>query len=114
MKTERESKLQKRCIDIIRSRGGYVYKNAQSMYTETGRPDLTCCIPVDINKFKEIFPEKTKVGVFVGIELKRQDHLNEVSDAQKIVGNKIINSGGLWFALDDSDVLEALLERLMS
>lgn len=113
MKTERESKLQKRCIDLIRANGGYVYKNAQSIYTETGRPDLTCCIPVSIDRLKEIFPDKEKIGIFVGVELKRQDHLNEVSDAQKIVGNKIISTGGLWFAIDNSDVLEALLERLV-
>ena len=114
MKTERESKLQKRCIDIIRAAGGYVYKNAQNIYTETGRPDLTCCIPVTIDKLKEIFPNKQKIGIFVGIELKREDHLNEVSDAQKIVGSKIIDCGGLWFALDNSEALEILLERLMS
>lgn len=113
MKTELESKLQKKCIDVIRKKGGYVYKNAQNIYTETGRPDLTCCIPVSIDELQKIFPDKTKIGIFVGIELKREGHLNEVSEAQKIVGNKIINSGGLWFAIDNIEVLDGLLEELM-
>ena len=51
--------------------------------------------------------------VFIGLELKREGHLNEVSEAQKIVGQKIKNAGGLWFAIDDSDLVEALMIRLI-
>ena len=36
--TERERKVQERTMRIIRKYGGYVYKNAQSMYTEKVGP----------------------------------------------------------------------------
>ena len=59
-----------------------------------------------------MFGEDATVGIFVGLELKREGHLNEVSDAQLIVGNKIKQAAGLWFAIDDSDIVEALMKRL--
>lgn len=110
--TESEAKFQSKCMTLIRKYGVYVYKNVQSELTEKGRPDLTCCIPIEIDKLKQIFPNKTKIGVFVGIELKRQDHLKEVSLAQSVVGDKIKNANGLWFAIDDIDILENLMELL--
>ena len=111
MSTERERKVQERTICIVRKYGGYVYKNAQNMYTEKGRPDLTACIPTTIAKLEEMFGKNAKIGVFVGIELKRDGHLNGVSDAQKIVGNQIKKANGLWFAIDDAEVIEALMVR---
>lgn len=107
--TERERKVQERAMRLVRKYGGYVYKNAQNMYTEKGRPDLTACIPVTVEKLNEIFKPDTKIGLFVGIELKRDGHLGEVSDAQYIVGNKIRNAAGIWIAIDSTDLLEALL-----
>lgn len=112
MEKERERKVQKRTMEIIEKYGGYVYKNAQSMYTEKGRPDLTACIPVDLKTLIKIFGENAKVGLFLGIEMKRDGHLNEVSTAQTIVGRKIKKSNGLWFAIDNTDIIEALMLRL--
>lgn len=111
-RTERESKVQEKCLKIIRKYGGYVYKNAQSIYTEVGRPDLTACIPTTIENFKKVFGENTNVGLFVGIELKRDGHLGEVSEAQEIVGKKIKKSSGIWLAIDDPLVVEALMIKL--
>ena len=65
----------------------------------------------DIAKLEEMFGKDAKIGVFVGIELKRDGHLNGVSDAQKIVGNQIKKANGLWFAIDDAEVIEALMVR---
>lgn len=107
--TERERKVQERTMRIIRKYGGYVYKNAQSMYTEKGRPDLTACIPTTLKKLIEIFGEDAEVGLFVGLEIKRDGHLGEVSDAQEIVGRKIKKSKGIWLAIDDTDLVEALM-----
>ena len=107
--TERERKVQERTMRIIRKYGGYVYKNAQGMYTEKGRPDLSACIPTTLKKLIEIYGEDAKIGLFVGLEIKRDGHLGEVSDAQKIVGNKIKNSHGMWFAIDDTNLVEALM-----
>lgn len=110
--TERESKVQRKTINIIRKYGGYVYKNAQNVFTEKGRPDLTACIPVKLSTIEKVFGPDYKVGLFVGIELKRDGHLGEVSDAQQVVGRQIKRAGGLWFAIDDPLIIEALLQRL--
>lgn len=109
--TERERKVQEKSMRIIRNYGGYVYKNAQNMYTEKGRPDLAACIPVSISKLEQLFGKDAKIGVFVGIELKREGRLDGVSDAQRIVGNKIKKSSGVWLSIDDADVVEALMVR---
>ena len=110
--TERERKVQERALKLVRQYGGYVYKNAQNMYTEKGRPDLSACIPVKLSKLEEMYGKDATIGVFLGIELKRPGKLNEVSFAQEIVGKKITNAKGIWIAIDDTDLLEALLFKL--
>ena len=110
--TEHESKVQRKTIDILRKHGCYVYKNAQNVFTEKGRPDLTACIPVELEVLERVFGSDYKVGVFIGIELKRDGHLGELSEAQQVVGRQIQRAGGLWFAIDDPLVIEALLQRL--
>ena len=107
--TERERKVQEKTMRIVREYGGYVYKNAQGMYTEKGRPDLTACVPTTIKRLLEIYGEDAKIGLFVGLEIKRDGHLGDVSDAQEIVGRNIKKSGGLWFAIDNTDLVEALM-----
>lgn len=94
--TENEGKLQRKCQAIIRKYGGYVFKNNGNMFTEKGRPDLVACVK----------------GKFVAIELKREGHLNEVSDAQKVVGEKIREAGGICLFVDDALIVEALMIRL--
>ena len=111
--TERERKVQEKTMRIIRKYGGYVYKNAQNMYTEKGRPDLTACIPTTLGKLQEMFGENCEVGIFVGIELKRDGHLGEVSEAQQIVGRQIKKAKGLWLAIDNPDVIELLMLKLI-
>ena len=110
--TERERKVQERTMKIVRKYGGYIYKNAQGLYTEKGRPDTTACVPVKLSKLAELFGEDAEIGIFIGIELKRDGHLDEVSEAQEIIGRKIKDSKGLWFAIEDSDIVEALMIRL--
>ncbi len=107
--TERERKVQEKTMRIVREYGGYVYKNAQGMYTEKGRPDLTACVPTTIKRLLEIYGEDAKIGLFVGLEIKRDGHLGDVSDAQEIVGRNIKKCGGLWFAIDNTDLVEALM-----
>ena len=107
--TERERKVQERTLAVVRKYGGYVYKNAQNMYTEKGRPDLTACVPVTVKKIVELFGENAKVGLFVGIEVKRNKKVYDSSDAQIIVGKQIQKASGLWFSIDDPDIVEALM-----
>lgn len=107
--TERERKTQENTMKIIRKYGGYVYKNAQNMYTEKGRPDLCACIPVTVERLMEIYGPSKVLGLFVGFEMKRPGHLNEVSEAQKIVGKQINNAGGIWLAIDDPLVAESVM-----
>ena len=93
-----ESKVQQDVMKRLRKLGCYVYKNAQNMYTEKGRPDLTACVPVKMaNDIR---------GLFVGIELKRPGHLNGVSEAQEVVGRAIVKAGGMWILSDDADYIE--------
>ena len=111
--TERERKTQEKTMRVIRKYGGYVYKNAQNMYTEKGRPDLTTCIPVTIKKLIEVFGEDATVGIFLAIEMKRPGLVDNTSKAQDIVGKQIKNSKGLWFAIDDPDIIEVLMLKLV-
>lgn len=112
MALEKEQIVQKRVMDVVRKYGGYIYKNPQNIYTEKGRPDLTACIPVKINKLIELFGKDATIGLYVGIEMKRLGHLDEVSPAQIIVGKQIKDHGGLWFAVDNADLVEALMLKL--
>lgn len=99
-----ESKVQQDVLKRIRKLGGYVYKNAQNMYTEKGRPDLTACIPAKIGD--------NTYGLFVGIELKRPGHLKGVSEAQEVVGRAIVKAGGIWILSDDPDYIENAIKNL--
>ena len=112
MGTERERKVQERTMRVVKKYGGYVYKNAQNMYTEKGRPDLTACVPTTLGKLEKVFGKDASIGVFVGIEIKRDGHLGEVSEAQQIVGRQIKKANGIWLAIDDATVIEALMMRL--
>ena len=109
---ERERKVQERIMKITRKYGSYTYKNAQNMYTEKGRPDLTACVPVPISELRKLFGDDGVVGIFVGIEVKRDGLLGNVSEAQKIVGEQIKKAKGLWFAVDNSEFVEGLMLRL--
>ena len=108
---EREANLQAKCIKIARQNGCYVYKNVQNELTEKGRPDLTLCVPVSYEQYQHLFKDR-KIGIFVGVELKRSGHLNELSKAQSIVGDKIKQAGGIWCAIDDAYLLDELLKTL--
>ena len=110
--TERERKTQEKVMTIIRNYGGYVYKNNQNMYTEKGRPDLTACIPTNLKTLSELFGENAKIGIYLGIEMKRPGLLDDTSTAQEIVGRKIKKAKGLWLVIDDPDVIEALMIKL--
>lgn len=118
MTQELESKVQKKCMDLVRKRGGYIYKNAQSMYTEIGRPDLAACVPVYVSDIiayceREAIPlTEARIGLFLGLEIKRLGHLNEVSDAQSIVGRQIEKCGGLWYAVDSTETVSDILDML--
>lgn len=112
MPVEREAKFQKKVIDFLRQHNVYVYKNAQNIYTEKGRPDLTACIPVKISALRQVFGDDAEVGLFAGVELKRRGHLREVSDAQQIVGRQIKRAAGIWLLVDDITAIEELLSAL--
>ena len=115
-KTESEAKLQNRMQRIIREHGCYVFKNHGNMYCEAGRPDLVACVPTKVETLEKMIDEgwfkDSFVGVFMSIEVKRENRLNELSDAQRIVGANINKAGGLWFALDESDTVTAIIKKL--
>ena len=112
-KTERERKVQEKVLRVIRAKNGYVYKNAQGMYTEKGRPDLTACIPAKLSTLVKLFGEDATVGLFVGLEIKRDcDHGYGTTEAQEVVGRKIKKAYGLWLSIDDPLIVEALMIKL--
>lgn len=116
-KTELESNLQRRIQSTLRDYNSYVFKNNGNIFTEVGRPDLVACVPVKINTLmklieKQLLYHEDKVGIFLALEIKRKDQLDDVSEAQTIVGEKIKSSSGLWFPMDDLDSVIGLLEVL--
>ena len=111
MSSERESKTQHKIMTTVKNNGGYVYKNAQSMFTEVGRPDLTVCVPTTLKRLNELYKEDDVIGLFAGIEVKRPGRLDGVSEAQKVVGAQIRKAGGIWLLLDDPDLATALMLR---
>jgi hypothetical protein len=117
MKTELESSTQRKMQAIIKEYGGWVLKTHGSIYSPVGTPDLLGCVPVTVETLQSMVKKKLlyktdKVGMFLAIEVKRENQLEDVSEAQTIVGDKIRNSSGLWFAMDNPKDLIGLLETL--
>lgn len=117
--SELESKLQRRCQKILKDGGAFVFKTHGDMYSRIGIPDLVSCIPVTEDVLRKLLDDgwfkDNKIGIFVGLECKRQGKLNTFDDrrkAQEIVGKEIKNAGGIWFAIDDSDVVYAILKTM--
>ena len=93
-----------------------MFKTHGDMYSRIGIPDLVSCIPVTEDTVRKMLEEgwfrDNKVGIFVGFECKRAGKLHVFDDrrrAQEIVGEEIKRSGGLWFAIDDSNTVEAMI-----
>lgn len=53
-----------------------------------------------------------EIGVFVGIECKVDENKYDATEAQNVVGRKIMKAKGLWFKEQDPLVIKLLLERL--
>lgn len=116
-KTESEARLQRRIQQIIKEHGCYVFKNNGNMFTEAGRPDLVACVPTHIDTLETMikegwFGENNLVGIFTSFEVKRENRLDELSSAQEIVGKQIGKAAGLWFAVDNTDDVYALIRRM--
>ena len=108
---ERESKTQSKAINLLRKKGCYVYKNAQNMYTERGRPDLTACVPVRLETLNKLYQPKDTIGLFVGIEMKRPKRIKGTSTAQEVVGRQIQKASGIWFVADNPEIIENFIEK---
>jgi hypothetical protein len=116
---ELESKIQRRCQKIIKDNDAFVFKTHGDMYSRVGIPDLVACVPVTEETLKKLIDEgwfkDNKIGIFVSFECKQVGKLNLFDDrrrAQEIVGKEIKNAGGIWFAIDDSDVVEAIIKTM--
>lgn len=113
MKNELESSIQRRCQKIIKDNDAFVFKTHGDMYGRAGIPDLVACIPVDFETLQKLIQDdffaNKLIGIFVGIELKRPGHMSEISPAQIVVGKEIKKAGGLWYATDDVETVEALM-----
>lgn len=116
MSKELESKIQRRCQQILKDNKSFVFKTHGSIYQRIGLPDLVACIPTNSTTLQRLLAEDwfkdKQIGIFVGFEVKRENQLNDLSEAQKIVGREIKEAGGLWFAIDDSDYVEAITKMM--
>lgn len=117
--SELESKLQRRCQKILKENGAFVFKTHGDIYSRIGIPDLVSCIPVTEDVVRKMLEEgwfrDNRLGIFVGFECKRAGKLHVIDDrrrAQEIVGEEIKKAGGLWFAIDDSDMVEAIVKSM--
>ena len=117
--SELESKLQRRCQQILKDGGAFVFKTHGDMYSRIGLPDLVSCIPVTEDVLRKMLDDgwfkDNKIGIFVGLECKKAGKLDVFDDrrkAQEIVGKEIKNAGGIWFAIDDSDIVHAILKTM--
>jgi hypothetical protein len=117
-KTKSEAELQQKIQRQMRDMGCYVFKNHGNMYTEGGRPDLVACVPTSVETLEQLLKEENSmfrtnfIGVFVALEIKRENRLNELSQAQRIVGDNIRKAGGIWFAIDDADLAKGIVLKL--
>lgn len=116
---ELESKIQRRCQKVIKENGAFVFKTHGDMYSRVGIPDLVACVPVTEDILKKLLDDgwfkDNKIGIFVSFECKQVGKLNVFDDrrkAQEIVGNEIKDAGGIWFAIDDSDIVEAIIKTM--
>lgn len=113
---ELESKLQRRCQSVLKDKRAFVFKTHGDIYGRVGIPDLVACLPIKKDRLLELMNEdwfkNNEVGIFISFEIKRENHLKDVSRAQQIVGKEITDAGGLWFAIDDSELLEFLIDKL--
>jgi len=114
---ELESGIQRRCQKVLKDNGAFVFKTHGDMYSRIGIPDLVACVPVTEEVLRKMLDDgwfkDNKVGIFMGLEVKRVGKLNVFDDrrkAQEIVGNEIKNAGGIWFAVDDSEIVEAIIK----
>lgn len=109
---ERESKVQSQMMSILRKHGCYVYKNAQNVYTEKGRPDLTACVPVNLGHLVKLWGEDADIGLFLTIEVKRPGKISNTSDAQEVVGRQIKKANGIWYVTDDPAFVEGAIRTI--
>ena len=116
---ELESKLQRRCQGIFKDNECFVFKTHGDMYSRVGIPDLVGCVPVTEDVLRKMLEDgwfkNNRIGIFVSFECKQAGKLDIFDDrrrAQEIVGNEIKNAGGIWFAIDDSDIVEAIIKTM--
>lgn len=113
---ELESAIQRRCQKILKEHKAFVFKTHGSIFTRAGIPDLVACVPISMKTLQEMVKDgwlkEDDIGIFVGLETKRPDHMNELSRAQEIVGDEIKKAGGIWYAVDDSDTVLALMKLM--
>lgn len=112
MRKEETVKVEEPIKRIFRNYGCYVYKNVQNVFTERGRPDLTACVPVKISTLVDLYGLDAEIGVFVAVECKVDENKYDATEAQNVVGRKIMKSKGLWLKEQDPLVIKLLLERL--
>lgn len=79
MTKQAEGRISSAIMDLLRQHGYFCFKVHGNEYMMKGLPDIIVCAS----------------GLFIGLETKTPDKRNNVSEAQRIVHERIRASGGL-------------------
>lgn len=114
-----ETPIQRRCQKVLLNGNAFVFKTHGDMYTRKGISDLIACVPTTEKDIRQMLNEgwfkDGKIGIFLAIEVKTPKKINVMDDeriAQEIVGKEIKRAGGLFFVVDDDEMVEALLKKI--
>lgn len=89
-----EAKLQEKCIQYAKNEGIFTFNVVGSAYSAIGTPDLFLCIR----------------GKFVACEFKVGN--NKLSPAQRLIRDRIIDSGGLHFVPRSFEEFKKIIDSL--
>lgn len=93
-----ESKVQKDCVDWLRSKKVYVYRAMGNAMAAKGTPDVLCCI----------------AGQFVSIEFKREyDGAYGVTKPQEVRMRQIRKAGGITAVIASLDDVKELYRSVV-
>lgn len=91
-----EQTIQKKIIETLKSRGAYIVKVITA--SKAGVPDILACYK----------------GVFVGIEVKKPDKLNTVTELQEYNLREIKKAGGVSIVMSSYKDVDKLVKSIES
>ncbi len=107
MGSQREAKISRAIIAMIKANGGYAVKFHGGPMTEAGTPDILACITI-----RPEGEHSDPIGIFVGIETKAPGERDNVSDIQKRRHRHIRHACGVVIVPTSVSEARTMLEAL--